>query len=67
LGLPAGAGEDRAAMWCFMAQGSRQEGAGWKRLEELARQEGAGCERGIGDLAWPDADGINPGIEVLAR
>jgi len=54
-------------MWCFMAQGSRQEGAGWKRLEELARQEGAGCERGIGDLAWPDADRINPGVEVLAR
>jgi len=36
-------------------------------LEELARQEGAGCERGIGDLAWPDADRINPSVEVLAR
>ena len=54
-------------MWSFMAQGSRQEGAGWKRLEELARQEGAGCERGIGDLAWPDAAGIDPGVVVLAR
>ena len=36
-------------------------------MEELARQEGAGCERGVGDLAWPDDAGIDPGIEVLAR
>jgi len=64
LGLPAGAGEDRAAIWCLMAQGSRQEGAGWRRLEELARQQGAGC---VGDLAWPDAAGIDPGVVVLAR
>jgi len=63
LGLPAGAGEDRAAIW-FMAQGSRQEGAGWRRLEELARQQGAGC---VGDLTWPDAAGIDPGVVVLAR
>jgi len=67
LGLPAGAGEDRAAMWSFMAQGSRQEGAGWRRLEELARQQGAGCEHGVGDLAWPDAAGIDPGVVVLTR
>ena len=36
-------------------------------MEELARQEGACCERGIRDLAWPNAAGINPGVEVLAR
>ena len=52
-----------AAIW-FMAQGSGQEGAGWRRLEELARQQGAGC---IGDLAWPNAAAIDPGVVVLAR
>jgi len=53
--------------WCFMAQGSRQAGAGWRRLEELPRKEGAGCERGVGDLAGTDGGGIDPGVEVLAR
>lgn len=50
-----------------MAQRSKQAGARWRRFEELARREGTRCKRDIGDLAWSDASGIDPGVEVLAR